>query len=386
MKYKICIVTTMSSSIDNWVKPFLHKYKENNFDVTIACNMSNDYMNQIKKEYPFITPVNIAMPRGISLAGSIRAIRQLYKLFAKGKFDLIQYSTPNASFYSAIASYLAKIPVRLYCQWGMVFISMKGLKRIIFELIERTTCKLSTEVQPDSHGNLEFCRKGKFYSSEKSCVIWNGSAKGVDLRRYDISKKSMYRDEINLRYDLSRDNIVLGFVGRLGKEKGCNELFSAFRLLSDKYKNLKLLFVGPMEKEETIEPELLKWFYENENIIKTNRVPDVEKHMAAMDIFILPSYREGFGMSVVEAEAMGVPVIVSDIPGPTNGMLPNETGLVIPVKNSEAIVAAVEMLISNIELRTLMGEKGRLYAVSNFDSVKLIDLVVKNRISLVQKR
>lgn len=386
MKYKICIVTTMSSSIDNWVKPFLHKYKENEFDVTIACNMSNEYMNKISKEFPYITPISINMPRGISVVGSIKAIKHLYKLFAKEKFDLVQYSTPNASFYSAVASFLSKIPVRLYCQWGMVFVSMKGFKRIIFQLIERTTCMLSTEVQPDSHGNLDFCRKRKFYSAEKSCVIWNGSAKGVDLQRYDISKKSIYRDEIMKRYGLTKDDIILGFVGRLGKEKGCNELFSAFKLLCSKYDSLKLLFVGPLEKEETIEPDLLKWFYESEDIIKTNRVPDVEKHMASMDIFILPSYREGFGMSVVEAEAMGVPVIVSDIPGPTNGMLANETGIVIPVKNPEAIVTAVEMLISNVELRTIMGEKGRLYAVNSFDSLKLIDLVVKNRISLVQKR
>lgn len=386
MKYKICIVTTMSSSIDNWVKPFFQAYKENQFDVTVACNMSESYMEKIKKEFPHIKPVNIQMPRGISLLGSIKAIYQLYQLFSKEKFDLIQYSTPNASFYSAIASYFAKIPQRLYCQWGMVFVSMSGFKRSIFEFIERTTCKLSTEVQPDSHGNLDFCRQNHFYSEQKSRVIWNGSAKGVDLERYDISKKEMYKTEIRERYRISEDSAVLGFVGRLGAEKGCNELFNAFKSLNEKNKNLKLLFVGPLEKEGTIEPELLKWFYENDHIIKTDRVPDVEKHMAAMDIFILPSYREGFGMSVVEAEAMGVPVIVTNIPGPINGMLPNETGMVIPVKSSLAIIDAVTKMLDDDHLRLQMGKKSREFAEKNFDSKKFAKMLLSNRVSLVQQR
>ncbi|NLK27235.1 MAG: glycosyltransferase [Clostridiales bacterium] len=383
-RYRYCIVTTMSSSIDNWIKPFLPLYNRYGFDVTVICNMTTEYKKDLLEKYPYVNAIAIPMPRGIDFIGSIKATYLLYQALKKGKFHMVQYSTPNASFYTALASYLTRIPIRLYCQWGMVFVTMKGLKRFIFEILERTVCLLSTQIQPDSYGNLIYCRKRRFYSKKKSRLIWNGSAKGVDLVKFDISKKEIYRREIRNRYGIEEDRIVLGFVGRLGKDKGSNELFEGFKLLVSKYPNLNLLFVGPIEKEDTIEPALLKWFYQNDRIIKTNRVPDVEKHMAAMDIFILPSHREGFGMSVVEAQAMGVPVIVSNIPGPVNGMIAGVTGITIPVGDVGALVDAVEELLNDEEKRMKFGKAGYDFAKSHFDAKIFAKKLLKNRIQLVK--
>lgn len=382
--YRYLIVTTMSSSIDNWIKPFLPLYNKYGFDLTVICNMTDQYKEELLKSYPYVKAISIPMPRGIDFLGSIKAIYHLYKAIKKGNFHMVQYSTPNASFYTAIASFLARVPIRLYCQWGMVFVTMKGIKRLIFQTIERITCLLSTHVQPDSYGNLSFCRKRWFYSKKKSRLIWNGSAKGVDLDKFDISMKEIYSREIGHKYGIKENSIVLGFVGRLGREKGCVELFQAFKLLEAKYPNLQLLFVGPLEKEETIDPDLLEWFYQNERIIKTDRVVDVEKYMAAMDIFILPSYREGFGMSVVEAQAMGVPVIVTDIPGPVNGMIPNVTGLIIPVKDVDSLVYAVEDLVTNEEKRTMFGKAGHEFVKKHFDAKIYARKLLKNRIHLVK--
>lgn len=382
--YRYCIVTTMSSSIDNWIKPFLPLYNANNFDLTVICNMTSNYERQLKEEYPYVKPINIPMPRGVNLFKSIKATYLLYKVLKKGKYHMVQYSTPNASLYTAIASYLARVPIRLYCQWGMVYVTMRGLKRFIFQCIERIICLLSSQIQPDSFGNLNYCRKRWFYSKKKSCVIWNGSAKGVDLFRFNIRKKDIYRKEIRDRYGIGEESMVLGFVGRLGKEKGCVELFEGFKILESRYNNLKLIFIGPIEKEDSINPELLDWFYQNKNIIKTNRVSDVEKHMAAMDIFILPSHREGFGMSVVEAEAMGVPVIVTDIPGPVNAMIDNVTGITIGVKDVNALVDGVEELINNAEKRYMYGELGYEFAKSHFDSRVFSKKLLKNRVHLLK--
>lgn len=384
-RYRYCIVTTMSSSIDNWIKPFLPLYNDHGFDVTVICNMTREYMKDLKKNYPYIKAFSVPIPRGIDFSGSVKSIILLYKILKKGKFHMVQYSTPNASFYTAVASYLARVPVRLYCQWGMVYVTMKGLKRIIFRIIERITCMLSTEIQPDSYGNLIYCRKRLFYSKKKSRVIWNGSAKGVDLEKFDITKKEMYRKEIRDKYGISNDSIVLGFVGRLGREKGCIELFEGFKILESGYPDLRLLFVGPLEKEDSISPDLLNWFYDNDRIIKTGRVSDVEKYMAAMDIFILPSYREGFGMSVVEAQAMEVPVIVSDIPGPVNAMVSGVTGTTIPVKDIKALVFAAEDLINNEEKRKMYGKAGYEFAKSHFDARVFSKKLIRNRISLVKR-
>lgn len=383
--YSYCIVTTMSSSVNNWIKPFLPLYYRNGFDVTVVCGMTNEYRQELIKEYPYVNAISVPMPRGIDIAGSLKAIFLLYKVFRKGKYHMVQYSTPNASFYAAVASFLARIPIRLYCQWGMVFVTMKGIRRLIFQTIERLVCLLSTHVQPDSRGNLNYCRQRGFYSREKSCLIWNGSAKGVDLNRFDIKKKEIYRRETRSRYGIGEDCIVIGYVGRLGAEKGCAELFEAFRRIEGQYPKLKLLFVGPFEKEGTIDPGLLDWFYKNSRIIKTGWVPDVERYMAAMDIFILPSYREGFGMSVAEAQAMGVPVIVTDIPGPVNAMAANVTGLTVPVKDAKAIADAVEKLVEDERKRKEFGKAGHEFVKSHFDAMVFAGKLIKNRIELVKE-
>ena len=196
MSKKVCICTTLWSSINNWIVPFLNEYHQRGVEVTIVCNMDEAFENSLKERFPFVHTHKINFPRGMNALGSIKSIWALYKFLKKGKFDLVQYSTPNASMYGAIASRLAHVPARLYCQWGMVYVTMGGLKRKVFESIERMVCRFSTHVQPDSYGNLNFCREHGLYDDKKSCVIWNGSAKGVNLDRFQIDKKQEFAKEI----------------------------------------------------------------------------------------------------------------------------------------------------------------------------------------------
>ena len=383
---KICIVTTMWSSINNWIKPFLNEYHKNGIDVTIVCNMDSEYEKNLKEEFSFVHTYAIPFPRGINFVGSLRSVLDLKKFFKQENFDMVQYSTPNASMYAALASKLVKTPVRLYCQWGMVYVTMGGIKRKIFKTIERMICHFSTQIQPDSTGNLEFCRKEGFYDESNSCVIWNGSAKGLDLKAYDISKKAEYSKEIKEKYNIPEDAIVVGFVGRLGREKGCNELFTAFKTLKEQFSNLKLLFVGPIEKEDTIEPDILDYFRTCDDIIKTGRVTNVEKYMSAMDVFALPSYREGFGMSVIEASAMEVPVVATKYPGPSGGMVDGVTGIAVDVKDAEGLENAIKELISDKAKSEKMGKSGREYVVNSFDFETFKHKYMENRLSLLKDK
>ena len=380
---KICIVTTMWSSINNWITPFLNEYNDRGIDVTVVCNMNEEYEIELKKRFPFLHTYSIPFPRGINFFGSLKSVKALNDFFRRSSFDMVQYSTPNASFYASLAAKLQKIPVRLYCQWGMVYVTQTGIKRKIFRYMEKTICKNSTCIQPDSVGNLEFCRKEGFYGESNSCVIWNGSAKGIDLSAYDVTKKSEYAEEIRERYGLKDSDTVIGFVGRLGREKGCNELFTAFRKIKADHENAKLLFVGPIEKEDTIDPELLEYFRSCDDIIKTGRVSDVEKHMAAMDVFTLPSYREGFGMSVVEASAMEVPVVTTNYPGPSSAMLEGVTGLCVDVKDADGLEKALRDLITDKEKAAQMGKNGRNFVVNSFDQKIFIKKYMDNRMDLL---
>lgn len=380
---RICIVTTMWSSINNWIKPFLNEYHARGIDVTIACNMDEDYARELKRQYPFVHTFPVPFPRGIHVGGSVKSIHTLYGYFKKQQFDMVQYSTPNASMYAAVAAKLAGVPVRLYCQWGMVYVTMTGFKRKVFRAIEKMVCRFSTMVQPDSEGNLNFCREQGLYDASKSCVIWNGSAKGLDLSAFDLSQKQNYAREIKEKYEIPSGTPVVGFVGRLGREKGCNELFRAFRRLQEAIPGVKLLFVGPIEKEDTIDPELLEYFWKCDDIIKTNRVTNVERYVSAMDVFVLPSYREGFGMSVVEASAMGVPVVVTAYPGPSGAMRDGVTGYAVPVKDEEQLYCRTLELLRDAPLREKMGAAGRKFAEEAFDQRIFIGKYMENRMKLL---
>ena len=285
--------------------------------------------------------------------------------------------------YGAVASKMAGGPVRLYCQWGMVYVTMHGLKRTIFKNIERMVCRFSTNVQPDSYGNLKFCRKQGLYDENKSCVIWNGSAKGLDLSAFDVSHKEEYAEEIKAKYGIKEEEPVIGFVGRLGREKGCHELFRAFQQVKKEFPKAKLLFVGPIEKEETIEPEMLQYFRTCDDIIKTGRVSHVEKYTSAMDIFVLPSYREGFGMGVVEASAMQVPVVVTKYPGPSSAMEDGISGYSVPVGDVEQLTNIILSLLRNPQEARQIGKMGRKFVEERFEQKQFIEKYMANRMQLL---
>lgn len=373
---KICFVTTVSSTFESFVLP-LTKYLHDNTDWDISFVCSDEKTIDDLPDYIHYFPVT--MKRGISFDG-IKAIKEMKKIFKREKFDIVQYSTPNASCYASIAAKQAKIPVRLYCQWGIAYVGFSGFKRKIFKCIEKMVCKLSTWIEPDSISNLNFAHKEQLYPNEKGSVIWNGSACGVDLSKFDISKKDEFRNKIRSQYDIDDDKFVYIFIGRVTRDKGINELLESFKEISSKDNYLFLL--GNNEVDSTVNNDLYQWSLQQENIIYTGNVNNVEEYLSASDCYVLPSYREGFGMSVVEAEAMGVPVIVTNIPGPIDAMVDNETGLSVEKENVKELTSAM-IKILNVDL-TSMGNKGMNYASKNFEQNTLFKKIVKDRECLVE--
>ena len=377
---KICFVTTVPGTLRAFIletAKYLHENGE--YDITFICDYDENFKNSLPE---FVTYIPVRMSRGIDLSG-FKAVFEMYKIFKKNKFDIVQYSTPNASFYAAIASKLANVPVRLYCQWGIVYVGFKGIRRSIFKTIEKTVCKFSTWIEPDSYGNLYFSHEEGLYATEKSSVVWNGSASGVDMRKFDISKKSVWRMEIREKYLIDRDTFLIGFVGRITGDKGINELLEACKALFNKKPNSLLLLIGDTEKSDSVNEELYKWSLSEERVIYCGKTNEVEKYLSAMDVFVLPSYREGFGSVVIEAEAMGVPVIVTDIPGPTDAMVEGKTGIVIKKADVMALVETLLFLNENMNIGTKMGEEGYYYASNSFEAEKLKQFILEDRNKLL---
>ena len=175
----------------------------------------------------------------------------------------------------------------------------------------------------------------------------------------------------------------MGFVGRLGREKGCNELLHAFQYVKQEFPTAKLLFVGPIEKHETMDPDMMQYFETCDDIIKTDRVSHVEKYTSAMDVYVLPSYREGFGMGVVEASAMGVPVVVTKYPGPSSAMEEGISGYSVPVKDIDQLAEYILYFLRNPEVAKNIGFQGRKWVEERFDQKIFIKKYMENRMELL---
>ena len=379
--YKICVVTTVSITLKAFVlelAKFLHQTGK--YEIHFVCDLDSDFTS-VLPEYIHYHP--ISMSRGISFGG-FKAVFEMYKLFKREKYDLVQYSTPNASCYASIAAKLAGIKARLYCQWGIAYVGFEGIKRKIFKMIEKNTCKMSTVVEPDSYGNLNFSREENLYTDKKSRVVWNGSASGVNLEKFDISKKEIWARQIRQRHQIPDDARVFIFIGRITRDKGINELFEATKRLLEENNDVYLLLVGSEEKTDMLEPELYKWSKTSRRVIYAGFSNEVEKYLSASDVYVLPSYREGFGLAVVEAEAMGLPVIVSNIPGPTDAMKKDITGLVVEKKNASELYEAMKKLYTLGELVKLMGSSAAEFASQCFDQKTLFEKIHKDRLELIQ--
>ena len=373
---KICFISTIPSTLRTFVlKTAIYLHENTDWDISFICSEDEEFASELPE---FIHYFPVPMERGISISG-IKSMMQMKKIFVKEKFDLIQYSTPNASLYAALAGKLAGIPVRLYCQWGMVYVGFEGIKRQVFKAIEKIVCKLSTWIEPDSVSNLNFAHEENLYAQTKGSVIWNGSACGINLEKFDISQKIKYRKDIREKYNFPEDSFVYGFVGRITKDKGINELLAAFKQIYESNSNVYLMMVGTTEKDDTVDESLFLWSKKCEHVIYTGFTDIVEQYLSAMDTYILPSYREGFGMGVVEAEAMGVPVIVTSIPGPVDAMKENETGIVVKKGSIKELLRAMKKLYEDKHIRKEYSSNAYDFAINNFEQKKLFGKILLDR-------
>lgn len=377
---RICFVTTIYMTYKAFLKQlsqYLHDIGE--YDISLICAEEQEAHEDVPD---FVHYFPVKMERGVSLS-MFESIKQIQVVLEKEKFDIVQYSTPNAAFYTSIAAKKAKAPVRLYCQWGIRYMGFEGWKRVLFKKLEKITCDNSTFIEVESDNIREFSLKEKLYTADRSCVIWNGSASGVDLSKFDISKKEQWNNEIRTKYGISENDIVFSFAARLTADKGINELLEAFTNLVEKYDNIKLLVMGGMDDSGSINNELVKIAKNSGKAIFTGSVPDVERYYAASDVFVAPSYREGFGLVVIEAESMALPAIVSNVPGQIDAIVPNETGLDCVVKSASSLQEKMEKLILDTELRKRLGANAQKFVEDNFEQKKLFEYLKKHRDELI---
>lgn len=349
---KLIRITTVPLSLDKLLEGQL-SFMNQFYEVTAISSDFDELKNVGSKENVKVSPVQ--MTRKITPIQDLKSVYQLYKFFKAEKPFIVHSHTPKAGIVSMLAARFAKVPNRLHTVAGLPLMEAKGVKRTILNFVEKLTYSCATKVYPNSKGLYDFIVKESFCDSSKLKVIGKGSSNGINTEHFNPKHFSEVKKN-NLKNDLGikESDFVFIFVGRLVKDKGINELVQAFSKLcnsSNLNQKVKLLLVGPFEEElDPLDAKTLLEIKNNENIISVGFQKDVRLYFAISNALVFPSYREGFPNVVMQAGAMKLPSIVTDINGCNEIIEQNKNGLIIPVKNSDAIFEAMKTISENEEL------------------------------------
>jgi glycosyltransferase involved in cell wall biosynthesis len=375
-KRKIVRIATVPLSLDKLLENQL-KYINQYYEITAVSSNKEELIKIGKKEG--VAVFDVELTRVISPFKDLKAVVRLYRFLKKEKPLIVHTHTPKAGTVGMMAAKLAGVPVRMHTVAGLPLLEIQGKKRKLLNLIERITYACATHVYPNSFEMKDIIVKERFCKPQKLKVLGNGSSNGINTSYFDPSH---YSEDQKIRFkdvwNISPDDFVFIYVGRIVKDKGINELVNAFKRLCNKYSNIKLLLVGPFEPElDPLLPETEKIIKDNNKIITTGFQTDVRPFFLTSDLLVFPSYREGFPNVVMQAGAMDLPSIVSDINGCNEIIIDGKNGVIIPVKDEDTLYQKMEELFINKTLYAALKANARKLIVSRYKQEVIWSAILK---------
>jgi glycosyltransferase involved in cell wall biosynthesis len=342
-KKKIIRIATVPLSLDKLLENQLN-YINQFYEVTAVSSNEEELIKIGKKEGVAIFDVELT--RVISPFKDLKAVIRLFRFLKKEKPLIVHTHTPKAGTLGMMASKLAGVPIRMHTVAGLPLLEIQGKKRKLLNFVEKITYACATKVYPNSFELKDIIIIEGFCNPQKLKVLGNGSSNGINTSYFDPSHYSEdQKNKFKATWNISADDFVFIYVGRIVKDKGINELVNAFKRLCNKYNNIKLLLVGPFEPElDPLLPETETIIKENDKIITTGFQTDVRPFFLISDLLVFPSYREGFPNVVMQAGAMDLPSIVSNINGCNEIIIDGKNGVIIPAKDDEALYQKMEEL------------------------------------------
>jgi glycosyltransferase involved in cell wall biosynthesis len=324
-------------------------------------------------KHPDLHVHTLHIPRNISPKADFLATLHLFRLLRRLSPEIVHSTTPKAGLLSAIAGFLAHVPVRLHTFTGQPWLDLRGAMRIAARQSDRLIGWLNTHCYADSPSQARFLVKQGLLKASRISVIGEGSLAGVDLSRFNRERLgSQTREKVRKELGISSGTTLFIFIGRITRDKGIGELLTAAEQLSSARWDFSLLLLGPMDDETGGSASISRAELEGRGYLHYlgySAVP--ENYLAAADVLCLPSYREGFGTVVIEAAAMGLPTIGTRINGLIDAVVDGETGLLVDARDATALAKAMRMLIEKPELRKRLGEQAHTRAQTCFSSGRI---------------
>ena len=384
MKNKLIRITTVPTSLKILLKGQHRFMSEKGFEV-IGISSQGKELNEVHDDEG-INVIPIHMSRKITPLQDINSLWKMYKFIKQEQPQIVHTHTPKAGIIGMLAAKLAGVPIRLHTIAGLPLMEAVGNKRKVLDFVEKLTYSSATKVYPNSKGLYDFILQNNYTSIDKLKVIGEGSSNGIDTKFFSSQYFSQENQaQLNMKLNIQQDDFVFVFVGRLVGDKGINELIEAFSQLT--IPNSKLLLVGHLESDlDPLLSETVKEIETNPNIISVGFQKDVRPYFTISDCLVFPSYREGFPNVVMQAGAMGLPSIVSNINGCNEIIIEGENGTIIPVKDSEAIKSAMLKMIEDKEFYFKLKENSRSMIQSRYEQAVVWQALLEEYTQLLKER
>ncbi len=364
-KPRLLRITTASISLKLLLRGQFTYFQQQGFEVlTVSADGS-----EVKEIIAYGVPHRVVpMTRKITPLQDLICLWKLIQVMREFKPDLVHTHTPKAGLLGIMAAWIVRVPARLHTVAGLPLMEARGVKRWVLKMTERITYACATNVFPNSKGLYEFIKKEFNVQPIKFKVIGAGSSNGIDTTYFSPTESlATEAKAIRQRYQIPTHAIIFSFVGRIVKDKGIVELIEAVKKLSSTTE-VRLILVGPFEQElDPLPDQVMQFIDDSTHVIKAGFQQDVRPWLMASDAFVFPSYREGFPNVVMQAACLEVPCIVSDINGCNEIIRHQETGIIVPVKNTDALLEAMKFLAEHKDERYRFAKSSREFVVKNFD-------------------
>lgn len=365
MSKRICFVVAIASTAESFLRDHIAALSKD-YDVYLVANIKKE---EEVKMLSITGWHSVEIERSVSIWRDFKAVWTLYRYFRKMDFEVVHSVTPKAGLVTALAGWLAGVHHRIHIFTGQVWATRKGVMRWLLKSIDKTIASLNNHILVDGASQRDFLVSEKVVPAGKAIVFHKGSISGVNSDRFvpEIEIRRQIRGEIGI----SDNRITFIFLGRLNHDKGIGELYEAYNKLAGEAKNVFLLLVGDDEENYISKVPDYNNIKIGENFYFYGETSSPEKVLNAGDVFVLPTYREGFGTSVLEAACIGLPCICSDAYGVQDAFVENETGLKCHVGDSDSLYQCMRMMYDNPSLVKEMGMKSRQRALKDFNGAVL---------------
>jgi glycosyltransferase involved in cell wall biosynthesis len=360
--------------------------REQGFEVAAISSPGEELRAFAESEGVPVTAIE--MPRRITPHRDVVALWKLARELRRQQPAIVHAHTPKGGLLGMLGALLARVPVRIYHLRGLPYMTATGRRRQLLMATERVSCRVAHRVICVSHSLREVAIRDGICPPEKITVLAGGSGQGVDaMGRFNPERfPADYRDGLRAELGIAAGARVIGYVGRIVRDKGIHELAAAWSELRARYPDLHLVLAGPLEPQDPIDPGVLRSLRDDARVHLTGWAADTSEVYPAFDVVALPTYREGFPNVPLEAGAMRLPVVATRIPGCVDAVIDGVTGTLVPPRDAVALEAALARYLGDAELRRRHGKAGREQVLREFRPEVIREALLREYESLVRGR